>query len=96
MVKLWDGWTIDTDEYQYILGKPVSTINKKGETENRTDKASYHLSLSQAVQAFYKQQARECIGKDEHTLSGAIVALRGIEERIKSMLSGVSEWDKKG
>ncbi len=85
MIKLLNGYAITTDAYQYVLGKPVTYTNKKGELENRTDNATYHPTLSSALLSHYKRMVRESIGDEVQTLQQAIDTAKQIEERIKAL-----------
>ena len=87
MIKLWDGWAIDTDPYQFILGQPVTAQRKDGRTVTETQNATYHKTLGQALQAFYRMKVRECVGETDQTLCRAVADVCRIEERIRSLMA---------
>ena len=70
MITLWDGYCIDADANNYILGIPTTTV-RKGEEEESMRDATYHGTLGEALRAFYRKQLRESIKKESHTLSTA-------------------------
>ena len=85
MIKLWDGYVIDGDEYNYTLGIPKSRVNAKGETETSIDKASYHSSVGSALLAFARKKQREYIKSNDVTLQEAVEAFYEIEARINGI-----------
>lgn len=86
MIELWNGYTITTDEYQYILGKPVMRTNKaRDKEEMRIDNATYHATLAQALASFHRLQLRESIRNNQQTLAQAIAASAQIENRIRAL-----------
>jgi hypothetical protein len=88
MINLWDGWVIDTDNYQYILGQPETTTNNKrnNKEETRMNCATYHATLPQALLAFYRRQLRETIRTNDMGLGDALAASNAIEQRIRSLI----------
>jgi hypothetical protein len=84
MITLWDGYCIDADANNYILGIPTTTV-RKGEDEESMRDATYHGTLGEALRAFYRKQLRESIKKESHTLSTAFAEASAIEERIVSL-----------
>lgn len=86
MITIWDGYAIDADERQFILGKPVQKVRKDGRSECRMAEATYHSSLASALQAFYRSMVRECIGSDTHTLCNALAQALHIEKRIRALV----------
>jgi hypothetical protein len=60
MIELWNGYIITSDEYQFILGKPVMRTHKaRDKEEMRIDNATYHATLAQALASFHNLQLRE-------------------------------------
>ena len=88
MITLWDGYTITTDEYQYILGKPKPRANKKtGAIINDVVEATYHRTLAQALTTFHGMKLRECVSSDVQTLLSVITASKQIELRIRQLIA---------
>lgn len=87
MIKLWDGWAIDSDAFNIILGKPVTAQRKDGRTVTETQNATYHKTLGKALQAFYRMKVRECVGEPDQTLCRAVSEACRIEERIRSLMA---------
>ena len=87
MIKLWDGWAIDSDAYNITLGQPVTSQRKDGRTVTETQNATYHKTLGQALQAFYRMKVRECVGETDQTLCRAVSEVCRTEERIRSLMA---------
>ena len=87
MIKLWDGWAIDSDAYNIILGKPITYERKDGRMATEMQNTTFHKTLPQALTAFYRLKVRESISKDDMTLSGAIRQACAIEERVRSLVT---------
>lgn len=85
MIKLWDGWAIDTDAYQFILGQPGIRKRKDEGEETALFNTTFHKTLAQALQSFWRMQARETINRNDLTLSQAIERALQIEERVRSL-----------
>jgi len=86
MITLWDGWAIDSDPYQYILGKPIKRDRSDGKTEIDMTSATYHRTPGKALGAFYQKQLREKVKGADMTLSQAIDAALQIEQRIREII----------
>ena len=87
MIELWDGYAITTDEYQFILGKPVMRTHKaRDKEEMHIDNATYHATLAQALASFHRLQMRESIRDNQQTLAQAIAASAQIENRISMLV----------
>jgi hypothetical protein len=85
MIKLWGGWAIDTDAYQFILGQPGTRKRKDEGEEPALFNTTFHKTLAQALQSFWRMQVRETINRNDLTLSQAIERALQIEERIRSL-----------
>ena len=87
MIKLYDNWVINTDAYQYILGREVMRVDKKtDETVIEIDDRTFHRTLAQALTAFHAKELRQFVGVGEVTLQAAINASQAIEDRIRGMI----------
>ncbi len=87
MIELWDGYIITSDDYQFILGKPVTRMHKqRGREEQYMEDASYHATLAQALAAFHRIQLRKHTRNDAQTLAQAVTASAQIENRIRQMI----------
>lgn len=87
MIELWDGYAIDADERQFVLGKPIMRAHKaRGTEEQHMEDASYHATLTQALVAFHKIQLREYTKNDARTLAQAVTASAQIENRIRQLI----------
>lgn len=85
MITLWDGWAIDSDPYQYILGKPENR-NLNGRIIVEMKHATYHGTLWKALESFYNHQVRESIKENDSTLCQALVMASQIEKRIREII----------
>ncbi len=85
MITLWDGYAIDADEYQFILGKPTMRKRKDGTEEQYMAIPTYHPRLGSALGRFYNIKVRESIRDNQYTLSQAVAQASQIEERIRSL-----------
>jgi hypothetical protein len=85
MIKLWGGWAIDTDAYQFILGQPGTRKRKDEGEEPALFNTTFHKTLAQALQNFWRMQVRETINRNDLTLSQAIERALQIEERVRSL-----------
>ena len=84
MIKLWGGWAIDTDAYQFILGQPGTRKRKDEGEEPALFNTTFHKTLAQALQSSWRMQVRT-INRNDLTLSQAIERALQIEERIRSL-----------
>ena len=83
MIELWDNYVIDADAFQFILGKPSTSIDKRtGRVRGALDSATYHKTMGQALLTFHGIQLRNGIESESHTLESAIALSKQIEERI--------------
>lgn len=86
MIPLWDGWAIDADEYQFVLGVPSERLRGQ---ENRVSKemtnATYHPSLGKALAAFARMKLRDYAHQNDASLAEAIREYAAIEQRIREI-----------
>jgi len=88
MITLWDGWAIDSDPYQYILGRPVERkMHNRTATEMKDP--TYHGTLGQALRAFYRLQSRESIKENDTTLCQALVTAEDIWNRLRELVENL-------
>jgi len=74
MIYLKDGWAIDVDGIQYILGKPTESM-VKGRAVKLMLNATYHATVEQAVTSFLRRIQREQIRTHDYSLEQAFTAL---------------------
>lgn len=86
MIKLWDGFVIAADEYQFILGRPKARI-RHGQATERMSEATYHATLGQALTTFYRVQLRASVRDNPDTLEQTIERAERIENRIMRTIS---------
>lgn len=86
MIELWDGWVIDADEHQFVLGKPPEEGRKSKKIPYMFN-TSYHPSISRALLQFFRIQLRESIKNNHHALSSAQQEAARIEKRIRDLLA---------
>ena len=91
MIKLKNGWCIDSDGRCYIL-QQQGAPDKNGEPtwKNQT----YHSTLALALQRLMNRTQMEMIGSGEITLSEAVDGLQSIQNEFKEILAGVSEKEE--
>ena len=87
MIKLWDGWAIDADQYQYILGIET-TDSIKGRGFTFLDKATYHRTLAQALNAFTEKMKRQKVAEKDMTLQLAVQYIQEMEYNIQCLIRG--------
>lgn len=85
MIKLWDGYYITADQYQYILARVV-VESRQGRSETRLRGATYHPNLRSAAEAFARARHREMIEQDDMSLSQAIAAYSAICDRLVALI----------
>lgn len=91
MIQLFDGYAIDADTSQFILGRPQVkqyTDKKTGETKSQTvwNDATYHTTLCGAVIAYRKRKERELVAEKAHTLETFLRAITAFDDRMKELL----------
>lgn len=87
MIILQDGWVIDSDQYQYILGVP-SAKTRKGKEGKWMKDATYHPSVERALLAYIRQRQLELVGEKNMSLGEALESFRQIERDIRAMVAG--------
>lgn len=87
MIRLWDGWAIDADQYQYILGIETADCIK-GREFTFLDKATYHKTLAQALSAFMEKVKRQYVAEENMTLQLAVQYIQEMESRIQHLILG--------
>ena len=85
MIKLWDGWVITADSFQYILGQPFARITS-GRKKNDMKNATYHKYLNQALKTFWLRVNREYLADNDVTLQEMIKHMQEVEQSIRSLI----------
>lgn len=88
MINLWDGYVIDTDAYNFILGQPKPG-KRNGKDETYMDNATYYPTLPKALEAFSRMQLKESIKSNDTDLKSALVAYSDIERRLSEIARGI-------
>ena len=84
MIELYDGWAIDADEHQFILGTPKKrAVN--GAIITEMTGATYHPSLEMALRTFARARMRELVRTHVMTIFQALSAFADIEQRIRDI-----------
>lgn len=88
MIILSDGWAIDSDNMQYVLGKPIAAM-VKDKPVKQMQSASYHATLEQAFTAFLRRMQREVVKSNDLSVEDAIQALQGAHNGVMAMFGNV-------
>lgn len=85
MIKLFDGWQIDTDPCQYVLHREMPYKTKDGKDNIRFDGTTYHATLEQAFNKFCRELQRNAIGAKEYDVDSAVKAINAIHDKVQSL-----------
>ena len=87
MIKLFDGWIIDTDERNYILIKVTTAVNKKTKKEYEVRNIyGYFSGIPAALRALRDELVKQEISSDVYTLETALKAIVEEDERMERLL----------
>lgn len=96
MIKLTNGYYIDVEERQYVLGIPkkVEQVNKTtGETVIKTimSEAKYYSTLDYALMGFWRLMRRKKLSTFDGTLQEALEVVREQDDKMFKLLDCVRE-----
>ena len=87
-IGLGDGWTLDSDERQWILGQEVTRKKEAtGEMYADVKTVGYYRDLESDANAIGRKTAQKVVGESA-SLEDVLVALRNASQNIKETL----EW----
>lgn len=90
MIRLKDGWQIDTDGKCYILQQEV--ISKDGKTylTNQT----YPSTLARAIECVMNREQMDIISKNDLTLKEALIEFKKLHDKFATLLEEVRREEK--
>ena len=91
MIKLYDGWQIDSDGKCYILqqeGNPDKDGNPTWKNQ------TYHSTLQRAVEKLMSREQMEVVSKQDMTLAQAVLDLHRLHDKFKALLQEIGEIEK--
>lgn len=87
MINLPYGYVLDADSYQYILGKPYTSINKKTQKEETTiQQPTYHPSIEKALESLCERLKRQTIANSSGDLKDAVRACQEVSNAFAEEL----------
>lgn len=92
MIKLEDGWIIDADKYNFILGQ--SRVDKDGKTIMAN--ATYHRTIGQAIERYYKRKAHAMVASEDMVLEEAVERLGRLSDKIYALRQSIEEHEYNG
>lgn len=84
-MKLYGGYSIVSDTYNYILQKEQVVKEGKHKGENRIVNVAYFGSLRLALLAYADRRCSDYLSKEEATMNGLLDLLKTIEEEVKKI-----------
>ena len=90
MIILSGGWAIDSDNTQYILGKPVTTM-VKDKPSRQMQNATYHATLEQAFTKHLRRIQREIVKTHDLTAEEAFRAFSAAHSEVTAMFGNMEE-----
>ena len=87
MIKLNDGWAIDSDSSQYILGRPT-TVMVKDKPTKQMQSATFHATVEQALTCHLRRMQREIVKSSDLTLEESIKAFLKARNEVVNMMGG--------
>lgn len=96
MIKLTNGYYIDVEDRQYILGIPkkVEQVNKTtGETVTKTimSEARYYSTLEHALIGFWRLMRRKKLSTFDGTLQEALAVVKEQDAKMLKLFGSVRE-----
>lgn len=89
MITLPQGWCIDADKHNYMLYMPK--IGKGGK-EFRVNE-SYHATLAQALERYYKTRARKMVADRDMQLEEALAKVGDLTEEVRRLRESVEKLE---
>ena len=91
MIKLFDGWIIDTDERNYILIKVTTAIKRKTKEEYEYRNVyGYFSNIPAALRTLRDELVKQKISSGIYTLEEALKAIAEEDDRIERMLKQIN------
>lgn len=92
MIKLPNGWCIDADKYCYILYMPRKGTDGKELKTNET----YHTTLAQALERYYKTRSRKMIADRDMQLEEALAKVGDLTDEVRRLRESVEKLEFSG
>ena len=89
MIILPQGWCIDADKYNYILHMPRKGKDGKELKTNET----YHATLAQAIERYYKTRARKMVADRDMQLEEAPAKVRDLTEEVRKLRESMEKLE---
>lgn len=96
MIRLYDGYAIDVDSMNYVVGvaKKTKAVDKKtGEEIEKEviDSPKYYSTLDAALTAFWRMMRRKSLYNFEGSLTEALEQIKNQDEKIRKLIDQVKE-----
>lgn len=89
MITLPQGWCIDADRHNYILHMPRKGKDGKEIKTNET----YHATLAQALERYYKTRARKMVADRDMQLEEALAKVGDLTEEVRRLRESVEKLE---
>ena len=89
MIILPKGWYIDADRHNYILYMRKSGKDGKELKTNET----YHATLAQALERYYKTRARKMVADRDMQLEEALAKVSDLTEEVRRLRESVEKLE---
>lgn len=89
MIILPKGWYIDADRHNYILYTRKSGKDGKEFRANE----SYHATLAQALERYYKTRTRKLVADQDMQLEEALAKVRDLTEKVRRLRESVEKLE---
>ena len=89
MIKLENGWQIDSDGRCYILQQEATVLKGDRKGEKYITNQTYHSTLKNAVQKLMNIEQMEVVSKNDMTLSQAVLDLHRLHDKFERLLKVV-------
>lgn len=89
MIILPQGWRIDAGRYNYVLFTPK--VDKDGK-ELKTNE-TYHATLAQALERYYKTRARKMVSDQSAQLEEAFAKVSDLTEEVRKLRESVEKLE---
>lgn len=96
MIRLYDGYAIDVDSMNYVVGvtKKTKVVDKKtGEEIEKEviDSPKYYSTLDAALTSFWRMMRRKSLYNFEGSLTEALEQIKKQDEKIRKLIDQVKE-----
>lgn len=89
MITLPQGWCIDADRHNYVLFMPK--VGKDGKEFKANE--SYHATLAQALERYYKTRVRKMVADRDMQLEEALAKVGDLTEEVRRLRESVEKLE---